>query len=147
MDLAKSSQFKFIGSWKLASLSAKGQGGHTVHPLGPKAQGRLIYGADGRMMLQAINPDRPKLSSDDPLFAPEGDIRAAFTGCTAYYGTYTFNEADQTITHHIEGHSIPNWVDRDYIRRYEYDGKLLTLKGPIIISGMQGELDMAWERC
>ena len=148
MDPVKSSDssFKLCGSWKLVSLSGQGKNGHSIHPMGTDAQGRLIYEPDGRMMMQVMRSNRPQLSADDPLFASEEDLRAAFSGYLAYFGTYTFNEVEQVIVHHIEAHSIPNWVGADYVRHFECDGKHLTLKGPFTLSGMEGELIMVWER-
>ena len=30
-------------------------------------------------------------------------------GTTAYFGTYTVDEAAKTVTHHLESCSFPNW--------------------------------------
>ena len=122
---------KLVGSWKLISFHSKDSSGQTSYPFGKDAQGRLIYEPDGRMAVQLMNPNRPRFASDDPLVTSEAEVRAAFDGYTAYYGTYSVNPDEQTIVHHIEVALLPNWVGTDQRRDFEFDGKYLTLKGPL----------------
>ena len=120
---------KLVGSWKLVSFHSQDSSGQTAYPFGKDAHGRLIYEPDGRMAVQLMNPNRPGFTSDDPLVTSEDEVRAAFGGYTAYYGTYSVNPDEQTITHRIEAALLPNWVGTDQLRHFEFDGKYLTLKG------------------
>jgi len=138
--------FEFVGAWKLASFHAQGPDGQTVYPFGKDAQGRLIYEPSGRMAVQIMNLNRPQFSSADPLLTSEDEVRAAFGGYAAYYGTYSVNEGEGTIVHHIEAALIPNWVGTDQIRHFEYEGKYLTLKGPLMLGGVQAMVSLVWER-
>ncbi|MFH1079635.1 MAG: lipocalin-like domain-containing protein [Pseudomonadota bacterium] len=137
---------KLIGSWKLVSFYSQDSSGQTAYPFGKDARGRLIYGPDGRMAVQLMNPNRPGFTSDDPLATSEAEVRAAFGGYTAYYGTYSVNPDEQTIIHHIEAALLPNWVGTDQGRQFEFDGKYLTLKGPLLLGGVQGVVSLVWER-
>jgi len=137
---------KLVGSWKLISCHFKGSSGQTAYPFGKDAQGRLIYEPDGRMAVQLMDPNRPGFTSDDPLVTSEAEVRAAFNGYTAYYGTYSVNPDDQTIVHRIEAALLPNWVGTDQRRDFEFDGKYLTLKGPLLLGGVQGVVSLVWER-
>ena len=65
------------------------------------------------MAVQLMDPDRPGFASDDPLVTSEAEVRAAFGGYTAYYGTYSVNPDKQTIVHHIEAALLPNWAGTD----------------------------------
>jgi hypothetical protein len=136
---------KLVGSWKLVSFHSQDSSGQTVYPFGKDAQGRLIYEPDGRMAVQLMNPSRPGFTSDDPLVTSEVEVRAAFGGYTAYYGTYSVNPDEQTIVHHIEGALLPNWVGTDQLRQFEFDGKYLTLKGPLLLGGVRGVVSLVWE--
>ena len=121
--------------------------GRIAYPFGKDAQGRLIYEADGRMAVQLMNPNRPGFTSDDPLVVTsEAEVRAAGGGYTAYYGTYSVNPDEQTIVHHIDAALLPNWVGTDQRRHFEFDGKYLTLKGPLLLGGVQGFVSLVWER-
>lgn len=137
---------ELAGSWKLVSFHCQDANGKTTYPFGKDARGRLIYETDGRMAVQLMNPDRPGFTSDDPLATSEAEVRAAFGGYTAYYGTYSVNPDERTIVHHIEAALLPNWVGTDQQRRFEFDEKYLTLKGPLLLGGVQGVVSLVWER-
>jgi hypothetical protein len=137
---------KLVGAWNLVSFYAQDPSGQTGYPFGRKAQGRLIYEPDGRMAVQLMNPNRPRFASGDPLLTSEAEVRAAFGGYTAYYGTYSVNPDEQTIVHHIEAALLPNWVGTDQRRHFKFDGKYLTLKGPLLLGGVQGIVSLVWER-
>jgi hypothetical protein len=137
---------KLVGSWKLISFHIQDSSGLTAYPFGTDAQGRLIYEPDGRMAVQIMNPNRPWFTTDDPLVTSESEVRAAFGGYTAYYGTYAVNPDEQTIEHHIEAALLPNWVGTDQRRHFEFVGKHLTLKGPLLLGGVQGVVSLVWER-
>jgi hypothetical protein len=134
------------GSWKLISFYSKDSNGQTTYPFGKDARGRLIYGPDGRLAVQLMNPNRPRFASNDPLVTSEAEVRAAFDGYTAYYGTYSVNPDEKTIVHHIEAALLPNWVGTDQLRHFEFDGKYLTLKGDLLLGGVQGVVGLVWER-
>jgi hypothetical protein len=134
------------GTWKLISFHSKDSSGQTTYPFGKDAQGRLIYEPDGRLAVQLMNPNRPRFASDDPLVTSEAEVRAAFDGYTAYYGTYSVNPEKQTIVHHIEAALLPKWVGTDQLRHFEFDGKCLTLKGDLLLGGVQGVVSLVWER-
>jgi hypothetical protein len=134
------------GSWKLISFHSKDSTGQTTYSFGKDAQGRLIYEPNGRMAVQLMNPNRPRFASGDPLVTSEAEVRAAFGGYTAYYGTYSVNPDEQAIVHHIEAALLPNWVGTDQRRQFEFDGKYLTLKGDLLLGGVQGVGSLVWER-
>jgi hypothetical protein len=137
---------KLVGSWKLISFNFKDSSGQKAFPFGKEAQGRLIYEPDGRMAVQLMNPNRLRFATGDPLVTSEAEVRAAFDGYTAYYGTYSVNPEEQTIVHHIEAALLPNWVGTDQRRQFEFDGKYLTLKGDLLLGGVQGVGSLVWER-
>jgi hypothetical protein len=137
---------QLVGSWKLVSFHSQNPNGQRAYPFGQNARGRLIYEADGRMAVQLMDPNRPGFASDDPLVTAEAEVRAAFGGYTAYYGTYSVNPNEQTIVHHIESALLPNWVGTDQQRHFEFEGKNLALKGPLTLGGVQWMVSLVWER-
>jgi|WetSurMetagenome_2_1015567.scaffolds.fasta_scaffold530665_1 hypothetical protein len=137
---------KLVGTWKLISFHSKDSSGQTTYSFGKDAQGRLIYEANGRMAVQLMNPNRPRFRSDDPTVTSEAEVRAAFDGYTAYYGTYSVNPDERTIVLHIEAALLPNWVGTDQQRHFEFDGKYLTLQGPLLLGGVQWVVSLVWER-
>jgi hypothetical protein len=146
LSMSREVIFTLVGSWKLISFHIQDASGQTTCPFGKDARGRLIYEPDGRMAVQLMNPNRPRFASDDPLVTSEAEVRAAFGGYTAYYGTYSVNPEEQSIVHHIEAALLPNWVGTDQWRHFESDGKYLTLKGLLRLGGVQGVVSLVWER-
>ena len=137
---------KLVGSWKLISFHSKDSSGQTAYPFGKDAQGRLIYEPNGRMAVQLMNPDRPRFASNDLLLTSEAEVRAAFDGYAAYYGSYSVDQGERIIVHHVEAAHIPNWVGTDQVRHFEFQGNRLTLKGVLIRGGVQGVVSLVWER-
>jgi hypothetical protein len=136
---------QLVGTWNLVSFYAQGPSGKTSYPFGRKAQGRLIYEANGRMAVQLMNPDRPRFASGDLLLTSEAEVRAAFDGYAAYYGSYSLDQGQGILVHHIEAAHLPNWVGTDQVRHFELQGNRLTLKGDLERGG-QEVVSLVWER-
>jgi hypothetical protein len=136
---------KLVGTWKLVSFSAQDPSGQVSYPFGKNAQGRLIYEANGRMAVQLMNPDRPRFASNDLLRTSEAEVRAAFDGYAAYYGSYSVDPGQGLMVHHVEAAHLPNWVGTGQVRHFEFQGNRLILKGPLERGG-QGVVSLVWER-
>ena len=50
---------RLVGAWVLESYEADDPDGTVRTPFGPDATGLLVYGADGRMTVQVMDPRRP----------------------------------------------------------------------------------------
>src|SRR5471030_2805954 len=105
-----------VGTWTLLSLGSQSAAGEMSHPFGEDARGLLMYDAHGRMSVVLTRADRPVFASDDPARGTPAEIKAAYEGFNAYYGTYSIDEARGTVTHHVEANSFPNWVGTDQQR-------------------------------
>ena len=51
---------RLVGAWILESYEADDPDGTVRTPFGPDATGLLVYGADGRMTVQVMDPRRPR---------------------------------------------------------------------------------------
>ena len=51
----------------------------------------------------------------------DAEVRDAFDGYLAYFGTYAVDESTRTVTHHVVGASFPNWVGANLARRCAFD--------------------------
>jgi hypothetical protein len=122
---------RFIGTWRLVSIEADPRRG--PHPIGV-----ISYDATGHMAVQ-IMPDaqRPKFAGTVPT--PE-EAKAALIGYTAYFGTYSIDEAAGTVTHHREGNIDPGGLG-DFKRRYQFDGD-----DRLILMPLENQHRLTWER-
>ena len=136
-----------VGTWRLVSYESRETAGAVQYPLGQGVIGQLWYDARGHMSAMLMKPDRPPFASQDLRRGTDAEIRAAFDGFIAYFGTYTVDPAKRTVTHHVRGASYPNWVGGDQVRYYKLEGARLVLSTPPIqIGGRPFETILVWER-
>ena len=124
----------FAGTWSLASWEARTPEGQILRPFGERPAGQIMYDGRGNMMVQLMRTDRPRFASDDPLAGTASEMQAAFQGFFAYYGGYTVQAADSTVTHLLVGSSFPNWIGTDQARRFSFNGDTLLLSTPLVLA-------------
>ena len=138
---------QFIGSWKLVSSEFRRPDGEATYPMGRDAVGIIMYDASGHMSTQIMQPNRPTFASGDHLRGTPEEIKSAFSGYIAYYGTYEVNEEEGTVTHHVQGSLFPNWVGTALRRFFEFSGNRLILRtSPMPMGGEQITGVLTWER-
>jgi hypothetical protein len=126
---------RFIGTWRLVSITENGR--MDLHR-GRRPTGLIYYDANGYMAVQ-IMPDRPRPKYAGASPTPD-EAKAAISGYTAYFGTYTIDERARTVTHHRTGDINPGPFG-DFVRRYEFaSGDRLILR-PVETTNA-----LTWER-
>ena len=126
---------RFIGTWRLVSITTTGK---TDLNRGSYPSGLIYYDGTGHMAVQ-IMPDRlrPKYAGAEPT--PD-EAKAAISGYTAYFGTYTINEGARTVTHHRLGNINPGGLG-DFVRRYEF-----ASGDRLILRPLESANELTWER-
>jgi lipocalin-like protein len=135
-----------IGTWKLVSWDNRSvEDDQISYPLGEDATGYIMYNQDGYMFVGIMSPHRLKFAGGDLLSGtPEEEARAEET-FLSYCGPYDFR--GDTVVHHIEISSFPNWAGVDQERLVEHRGNRVTLSThPILIQGKQQTAHLIWER-
>lgn len=135
------------GTWPLKSFQAIGADG-TVHKLGGDSpQGFLTYTPSGYMSAVSSRSGRSKFASGDAGGGTPEEIKEAFEGFEAYAGTYEFDEASSTATHHVKVARFPNWEGSAQTRHLSLVGGELTIKpDPIFYLGQTWEVTLVWSR-
>jgi hypothetical protein len=110
------SKDRLVGTWTYESVVVERTDGTRVAPFGPDPKGFITLSADGRYSLQLIRPDIPKIASKDRLSATAEENRAVAQGVLSQFGTYSVNEAEGTLTLHVETSSFPNENGTDHER-------------------------------
>ncbi len=137
----------FVGSWRLVSYSATTASGETTYPMGRDAQGRITYESSGRMAVQLADPSCAAFAGGDPRAATDAEVRAAFDGYLAYYGTYTVHADQGTVVHHLEMSTIPNWRGSEQVRHFDLQDRQVTLSTPpILLGGTERVSKLVWEK-
>ena len=141
-------QDKFANTtWRLLDCYGKWTDGRITYPYGEHAEGQLMYNDHGSFSGQIAGSCRPVFESGNLLKGTPQEIKKAFEGYIAYYGTYEVDENNSQITHHVENGLFPNWVGNNQTRTYEFEGKNLRLNTQPI-KGAKADLTVTllWER-
>lgn len=138
-----------IGTWRLKSFVEERPNGQLVPSgrYGPNVAGLLVYDSAGNMMAQLVNPDRPRFAAENATRGTPEEVKAAFDGYNAYFGTYTVDETASTIRHHVVANLFPNAVGTEFVRKFKLDGDRLSLElPPMQIQGEQRTVRLVWQR-
>ena len=108
---AKIEKSQLVGDWILASVNAP-----NAAVQNDPNDGFLVFGPNGRFSFALMNAKVPKFTSNNRNTGTADENKAAVQGNIAYFGTYSVNEADGTLTFHIERCSYPNWTGTDQLR-------------------------------
>ena len=134
----------FVGTWDIEVIEAKRADGSwspaTGGRLGVRPLGYIMYDSGGRMAVQIMRRDRPEFTSEDRARGTAEELKAAFAGYAAYFGTFEVNEEESYVVHHRMGHLFPNDATVEVKRFYELSGDQLILTLP------SGELRLTWRR-
>ena len=121
--------------------------GRISYPYGDKPEGQLIYDGHGNFSGQIAGSGRPAFETGNLLKGTPEEIKTAFEGYIAYYGTYEVDESKGQVTHHVQSALFPNWIGDIQTRNFEFEGKKLRLNTQPI-KGSRADLTntLLWER-
>jgi hypothetical protein len=139
----------FVGTWQLVAVHFYNAQNESIKMYGEAPRGMLIYDAQGHMNGQVMQRERPPLPKGREAENARDEYHAILRGYIAYFGTYEVDENAGTVTHHVHGSLIPDWVGTDQIRLFEFcdDNQRLILRTPP--STLRGDVlrgELIWER-
>lgn len=91
---------QLVGTWILTSNFEEYQDGRRENPFGPNLKGQVTFDSTGRFSVLLIPSDRAKAG---------GNSRNPVGPAVGHFGTYSVDEADKSLTHHIESSLFPNF--------------------------------------
>jgi len=149
----RTTQRDLVGAWRLVDIEVDGPGGREVDPFyGTGNRGLLIYDASGWFSVQIEGSGRPSVSVPPVRPVPgqsESALRAkaaVLDSYYAYYGTWTFDQAKSTVTHHAKGALYPSEDEATYPQRVEVVGKTMTFTRTQNVAGRVSVQSKKWER-
>src|SRR5205085_6743291 len=98
---------QLIGTWKIMAFEDRKDehdpNSEWTYPYGKNPKGYFVYDNTGHVMIQIMKtpPSRPFASGDDEKPTAE-EVKTAFTGYVAYFGTYTVDAGKNVVIHHVE---------------------------------------------
>jgi hypothetical protein len=148
----RTTRHDLIGAWRLLRIEVTGPRGAEPDPFyGAGSQGVLIYDASGWFSVQIMGSHRPVLSVPDSrpeqLDRTRQRLRAeALDSYYAYYGTWGFDPATSTVTHHAKGALYPAEHDANYAQHVEVHGTTMIFTRTSDKDGAQTLQAKIWER-
>jgi len=133
---------RLVGAWRLVSYEMEDAGGRRGQPYGA-AVGRLEYDDRGNMAGQVMRPNRAGVE----LKGNAQQVRAAYIGYIAYFGTYDVAADGASVVHHVEGALNPAWVGGHQVRRLRFAGDRLVLSADVTKNGVVVTHVLTWEKC
>jgi len=131
------------GTWKLESWQIIGPDGEVEHPLGVAPLGQLMYDdRSSTVSAQLVQGSQPSFASDDWQEATPEERAAAWPRYFGYFGTFSIDEMEATVTHHVESGWFPNLVGTDQVRHYRLEAGRLILDADTA----WGAVQIVWSR-
>jgi hypothetical protein len=137
----------FIGTWRLESIESQVKTGERTSVRNERPEGLLIYDACGNVAAQIMWPGRRLLASGNQRDGTTEEIREAFEGYSAYFGTFTVDSEAGSVTHNVRGSLMPNWIGGPLVRFYDFGDDTLTLRtAPDHIRGRELIYTLVWRK-
>ena len=131
---------QLAGAWTYVSVDTVRPDGGRTPMYGPHPQGLVIFDGQGHYALVNARAELPKFASNNRMTGSPMEYEAVVHGSIAHFGRYIVNEADKTITFHIETSTFPNWNGIEQKRPFVLEGDQLKWTTPNASGGGTGEI-------
>jgi hypothetical protein len=120
---------RLVGTWRVVRYVDTEPSGKVIYPFGKKPRGYFVYDPTGHLSVQIMRtPAQPNFASGDDDKGTDAEVRAAYDGFVAYFGTYRVDEANSVVTHVVEGSLQPSYTGTVQPRPFKLDGDVLIIK-------------------
>lgn len=120
---------KLVGTWRVVRYIDTDSSGRATYPFGENPKGYFVYDPTGHLSVQIMRmPARPLFAARDDDKGTDAEVRAAYDGYAAYFGTYRVDEAKRIVTHVVEGSLNPSYTGTDQPRPFKLDGDVLVIQ-------------------
>jgi Lipocalin-like domain len=136
---------QLVGTWSLISVDYVRPDGSRFRTFGDDPRGIAFFDRNGHYIIAVMRSDRPKFAVNDRMKGTADEYKAAAQGVMTYFGTYSVNESDRTISIRVASSSFPNWNGADQQRVVKLAGDELTLINPVGSTG-GGSAEVVWKR-
>jgi hypothetical protein len=142
-----------VGAWRLVSIQIMGPDGPKTDPFyNADPTGVLLYQASGWMSVQIVGQPRPAMeaqASRPPRVETAQDMQlkaAVLDTYYAYFGTWDYDEATSTVTHHIKSSLIPAESGMSYSQTVALEGENLIFTSRREVAGVATVQKKVWRR-
>jgi hypothetical protein len=142
-DQNKGLKQQVIGLWSLASQYVERPDGSRVERFGANPKGTAYFDQGGRFSMIMMRADLPKIASNNAMTATDAENKAIMQGSSAFFGTWSVDEATSTMLNRIDGSTYPNWDGTDLKRTVSISGDDMKV---CVASQIGGTSCAVWRR-
>ena len=136
-----------IGTWRLRTFQNVADDGSAIDAFGPEPIGYIFYNHDGYMSVEIMAAQRMPYHDDDLFGGTSQERSDAISTYLSYSGPFEVLSDQDTVIHHIEVCSFPNWIGNAQVRFAKLDGDVLTLSTrPMMLQGRERRAEVVWDR-
>ena len=127
---------KLVGTWKLIEYADfDSVTGKWTHPYGDHPKGYFTYTNSGIVNLN-ISSENPLIITRDSAYKHSFTLVELIDNyAVGYFGTYTIDYKNSTVTHHPKGGAIPWYIGTDQHRQFILKGDTLFIGDPTFTIG------------
>ncbi|MTW11745.1 hypothetical protein GM658_14155 [Pseudoduganella eburnea] len=131
---------QIVGTWTYVSVDLIRADGTREALFGPDPQGQASFDANGRYILMTSRAGQARFASSNRMEATPEESKAVVQATIAHFGSYSVDEANQTITFHIQTSTFPNWNGTEQKRPFTISADELRWKTPASTGGGTAEV-------
>ena len=118
------------GTWKLIEYTDFDSVVHKwIYPYGKTPRGYFTYTEGGLVNLN-VSAEKPLEISLDSEYIKPLTLGAVLDNAFGYFGTYTIDSVHSTVTHHVTGGSVIDYIGTDQSRQFILKGDTLLIGDP-----------------
>lgn len=107
-SIAQSATGPLTGTWIMTSADVVRPDGSRTDAFGPNPKGIMTFSPEGHFTLIQMRSDLPPIAANSRGQGTAEENKAIVAGSIAYFGNYSYSEADKTMTLKLEGSTFPN---------------------------------------
>ena len=137
---------QIVGAWTLVSWVQTRSDGSKYQRFGEQPKGTNMFSPTGRFSIIIVQPDLPKIASNDPNKPTAEEAQAIVRGSIAYFGSYTVDEASKVLTLQLDGSTLVNQLGLPQKRTIDsISADEMHYSNTTVVGGL-GKIELAWKR-
>jgi hypothetical protein len=137
---------QIVGAWTLVSWVQTRSDGSKYYRFGQQPKGVNMFSPTGRFSIIIVQPDLPKIASNDPNKPTAEEAQAIVRGSIAYFGSYTVDESTKVLTLQLDGTTLTNQLAIPQKRTIDsISVDEMRYSNSTVVGGL-GKIELAWKR-
>lgn len=120
---------RLVGTWQVMEVVDTDPAGKIQHPYGERPTGYIVYDPTGHLHVQLMRTPATTPFAEGDQKGSDREVRAAYDGYVAYFGTYRVDEAQSRVIHEVQGSLMPSYTGTDQPRPFKLSGDELIIEG------------------